>query len=215
MIDVRVTDSTKVVLCVTPQRVTLSETSRLLVVLRMLFGSRLEGMKMNLRTATTDSLRLWVARRMGREEGGSLIEFALVLPMMMMLIMGMFSFGIGLNQYTVLTNGVSAGARALALARGQTSPALAGTNPCAYAVQVANNALPSLNSSNITWTIVWTTTNASGTEVSTTYSNSCAGMSLNAGDNVQVKGVYPYSLIVYGWRPLSLNMTNQTTELVQ
>jgi hypothetical protein len=40
-------------------------------------------------------------------------------------------------------------------------------------------------------------------------------MSLNAGDNVSVKAVYPYSLIVYGWRPLALNMTNQTTELVQ
>jgi Flp pilus assembly protein TadG len=167
--------------------------------------------------AKTDRMMQWASRFHGmtREEGGSLIEFALLVPLMMVLITGMFSFGIALNNYTVLTNGVSAGARALALARGQTSPALAGTDPCAYAIQTANSALPSLKSSSITWTIVWTTTNSSGSAVTNTYSNTCSAMSLNAGDNVSVKAVYPYSLIVYGWRPLALNMTNQTTELVQ
>ena len=151
-----------------------------------------------------------------RDEGGSIIEFALLVPLMMVLITGMFSFGIALNNYTVLTNGVSAGARALALSRGQTSPALAASDPCAYAIQVANTALPSLNQSAITWTIVWTTTNSSGSQVSTTYSSrTCTSMSLNAGDTIQVKGVYPFNLIVYGWRPAALSMTNQTTELVQ
>ncbi len=63
------------------------------------------------------------------DEGGSLVEFALVLPMMLMLMTGMFSFGICLNNYIILTNAVNAGARGMALARNQTTPALAGTDP--------------------------------------------------------------------------------------
>jgi hypothetical protein len=102
------------------------------------------------------------------------------------------------------------------LARGQTSPALAGTDPCAYAVQVANNASPSLNSGSVTYSVVWTTINSSGTSVSTTYSNaSCPGLSLNAGDSVQFKGTYPFTIILYGWRPGALSVVSQTSELVQ
>ena len=149
------------------------------------------------------------------EDGGSLVEFSLVLPMMVMLITGMATFGIAINNYMVLTNSVGAGARTLALARGQTTPALAASDPCAYAVQVANNAAPSLNSSSVTYTIVWTTINSSGTAVSTTYSNTCPGLSLNAGDSMQVQGSYPFTLIVYGWKPGALNMIARTTELVQ
>lgn len=159
------------------------------------------------------SQRLWALH--AREEGGSLVEFALVLPLMVALITGMASFGIGINNYTVLTNSIDAGARSMALARGQTNPALAGTDPCAYAVQIANNAAPSLNSNNMTYSIVWTTTNSGGSQVTKTYSNSCPGVALQSGDSVQIQGTYPLTLTIYGWRPGSLNMVSRTTEMVQ
>lgn len=151
-----------------------------------------------------------------KEDGSSLVEFALVLPLMLVLITGMATFGIAINNYMVLTDGVAAGARALSLARGQTNPALAASDPCAYAVQVANNALPTLNTSKVSYTIVWTTTDSGGTVVSTKYTtNTCTAMSLNSGDSVQVQGSYPATLILYGWNPKSLNMVALTSELVQ
>ncbi len=156
------------------------------------------------------------AFKVAGEGGGALIEFALVLPLMVMLITGMASFGLAISNYLILTSSVDSGARALSLARGQTIPALAASNPCAYAVQVANNSSPSLNPSSLTYSIAWTTINASGTSVTTNYSNaSCAGLVLNAGDSVQVRAVYPFTIILYGWRPGALNMVSQTSELVQ
>lgn len=145
------------------------------------------------------------------EQGGSLVEFALVLPMMMVLITGMFSIGIALNNFMVLTNAVGAGARALSLTRGQTVPALAGTDPCAYAIGIANNAAPSLQTGTITYSVVWTPTSGTGG----TYSTSCAGVSFGSGDTVKVQGTYPYTLMLYGLRPSSLSITSQTSELVQ
>ena len=146
-----------------------------------------------------------------RTEGGSLVEFALVLPMMMILITGMFSLGLGLNNYMILTNGVSAAARALSLTRGQTSPTLAATDPCAYAIQTAASTLPGINRSGITYTIAWTPVTGTGAS----YSTSCPGLAMNAGDSVSVKAVYSTPLLVFGWKPTSLGATAQTAELVQ
>jgi Flp pilus assembly protein TadG len=147
-------------------------------------------------------------------DGGSLVEFALSLPLMMMLITGMFTFGLSVNNYMVLTTGVGGAARALALSRGQTSPALAASDPCQFAVNVGQASATTIQGG-ITWQIIWTTTNSSGSQVSTTYSNSCAGLALNSGDTVQVKGTHPYSIQMYGWLPQSFNMSAQTSELVQ
>lgn len=148
-------------------------------------------------------------------EGGSLVEFALVVPMMMALVMGMSSFSIALNSYMVLTNGVAAGARAMALSRGQTVPSIAASDPCAFAVQVSNNASPSLNSTGVTYAVTWTTYNSSGTAVTTQYTNSCSGVTLNSGDTVQVKATYTAPIVIYGWRPGSIPLQSQTAELVQ
>lgn len=150
-----------------------------------------------------------------RDDGGSMVEFALVLPMMMVLITGMCSFAMALNNYMVLTNAVGAGARAIALSRGQTIPALASSDPCAYAVQMANSSSPNLDQTKLSYTVVWTTTNSAGTVTSTSYSTSCAGVALNAGDTVQLKATYPFTPLVYGWKATVMNMGAQTAELVQ
>lgn len=155
-------------------------------------------------------------------DGGSLVEFALILPMMMILITGMFSIGIALNSFISLTNGVNAGARAFAMSRLVTVKTAGGgtttiTDPCAYAVQAAQSTSPGVASGSVTFQITWTTTNSSGTSVSTSYSNTCPGLgsSISAGDNVQMKASYPFTLILYGWRPGSLAIQAQTAELIQ
>jgi len=149
------------------------------------------------------------------EEGGALVEFAVVLPMMMVLITGMFSFGVVLNNYMVLTTSIGNGSRALALSRGQTTPALAASDPCAYAVQVAQSSGPALNPKGMSFNISWTTINASGTSVTTKYTNSCPGLSLNQGDTVQMSGSYAVNMLIFGVKPGALNMTATAAELVE
>lgn len=144
--------------------------------------------------------------------GNALIEFAMVLPMMMLLITGMFGFGWLLNNYITLTDAVGDGARAIALARGQTSPALAASNPCAYGVDTAETAASTLTTANITFKVVYT---ASGASSGTTYAGSCAGLTLANGDSVQMTATYPVTVSIFGWSPEVFNLVAQTSEQVQ
>jgi Flp pilus assembly protein TadG len=152
-----------------------------------------------------------------RDEGQSLVEFGLVAPLLLLVLTGIFSFGIILTQYEVLTDSVSAGARALALDRGQTSPALAASDPCAYAVSLLESASPNLKSSSLTITIVYT----QKSPVSVTdYSTSCTDRAttganpMATGDQVQIIATYPVTPIVFGWTAQSLTMSASATELV-
>ena len=43
--------------------------------------------------------------------GSSLVEFAVVVPLLMTLVMAMFVFGIAMNQYLTLTNATTSGAQ--------------------------------------------------------------------------------------------------------
>jgi hypothetical protein len=50
-------------------------------------------------------------RRRATDEGASLVEFALILPLFMMLILGMISGGVAYNKKISITNAVREGAR--------------------------------------------------------------------------------------------------------
>ena len=58
-------------------------------------------------------------RERAGERGQSLFEFALVLPILMLILFGMIVFGIAINNYLELTNGTTAGAQALRSAAGR------------------------------------------------------------------------------------------------
>jgi Flp pilus assembly protein TadG len=73
-----------------------------------------------------------------REEGQGLVEFALVLPILLMLATAISSFGIVFYRYITLTDAVRSGARTLSLGRGETSP----NDPCTLATkQTVSSAL--------------------------------------------------------------------------
>lgn len=154
-----------------------------------------------------------------RGDGGqSLVEFALVAPVLLVVLTGIFSFGIILNQYEVLTNATSAGARAFALDRGVTNPPLSASDPCAYAIQILEADAPNLNSSSLTFTITYTNNSTSPAAVST-YTTSCAGLSptltyMHTGDQVQVQVTYPVVPMVFKWATRSLTLSASATELV-
>ena len=76
--------------------------------------------------------------RSRNERGQSLVEFALCLPLLMLLVTGMITFGIALHDYLEMTDAVSVGARLVAISRGQT------TDPCATSATAVYNAAPLL-----------------------------------------------------------------------
>lgn len=58
-----------------------------------------------------------------RDKGQSLVEFALTLPLLLILVFGIIDFGNGLRAYIALTNGVREGARYGAIGNPLGSPA--------------------------------------------------------------------------------------------
>jgi Flp pilus assembly protein TadG len=141
---------------------------------------------------------------------------ALVLPILMLVLTGIFSFGIAMANYMQLTEAVSVGGRTLAVSRGQY------LDPCAAAVSAIQSAAPSLTPSKLTFTFVLNGTTYSGTSCSSSdYNSGAAGAITTAGNafppgSAQVIVTYPCNLAVYGRNLVpSCNLTAQTTELVQ
>jgi Flp pilus assembly protein TadG len=132
--------------------------------------------------------RRW-AKRGSCDNGQGLVEFALVLPVLALIILGIVKFGIVYNNYIQLTNAVGVGAREFSLERGQSSP-------CTDAVAAFNNAATGLNTPQLTLT---DSINA-GTYVSPAESGSngtCPTLS-GDGDSVTLQATYPCDLTIMG-----------------
>jgi len=62
-------------------------------------------------TAPIRSLRRFLPRLAPRERGQTLVEFALILPLMLLLIFALVDFGRGFYTWLIVTNGAREGAR--------------------------------------------------------------------------------------------------------
>lgn len=150
------------------------------------------------------------------EDGQSLIEFAFCLPPLMVLMTGMFAFGMAISNYIMLTNATSAAAIQLSISRGQ----LASPNydPCATAVAVVQGAAPTLKTASLNYAFVLNgTTYASNTTscTSTSETTGAAG-NLVSGQSVTVTVTYPCSLAIFRSNNFpSCVLTAKSTELVQ
>lgn len=155
--------------------------------------------------------------RLRGDRGNALVEFAIVFPLLIILVMGIFSFGQAYGIYQTLTNAASAGAQALAIARGET------TDPCITASGPVFNLGHYLNQANIKFTI--TETPQTG-QTGTTYTlangianPSCATYAndLVQNDNITVKLTYPVQVTIFGvnFVPSGSVVTSQTWEVVQ
>jgi Flp pilus assembly protein TadG len=143
------------------------------------------------------------------EQGQSLVEFALLLPILLLLTTGIFVFGVAMNNYMELTNAVSVGARTVAINAGIT------TDPCATAATAIETAAPGLSASGMTFTVKFITSATSVTANGATCSTDAAD--LTSGSTVQVVATYPLNLSIYG---KVFNLSNavleaSSTELVQ
>jgi Flp pilus assembly protein TadG len=144
------------------------------------------------------------------EEGQSMVETALVLPVLLLVVTGILVFGLAFNNYLMLTEATSVGARTLAISRGET------TDPCATAASAIYAAAPLLVPANLSFTFVLNGVTYTGASCSSGSSTTGAAGNLVQGANAVVKVTYPCSLAVYGanYAP-SCSLQAQITELVQ
>ncbi len=127
-------------------------------------------------------------RRSIREQRGqTMVEFAIVLPILLMLILGIAQLGLTFNNYLALTDGVRAGARYGAVLR------TSGTHDAQTIAKVKQSAA-NLNPSNITATITST---------------------WQAGADLTVCATYPYSINLIGLVVKSGNLNSCTTNRVE
>ena len=121
------------------------------------------------------------------ERGQTLTEFAIVLPILALLLFGVIQFGIAFNNYITLTDAVRAGAR-----KGAVGRHLA--NPPAAVDQSVRNAATDLKSPDLQITV-----NSSWTQ----------------GSDVTVTATYPYSINLLGVVVKSGRLSSSTTERVE
>jgi Flp pilus assembly protein TadG len=139
------------------------------------------------------------------EEGGAMVEMALVLPILLLIFTGITSFGIALNNYIMLTSSVEVGGRQLAIIRGNT------TDPCHDVSATIAAASPLLKSANLKYTFV-----LNGTTYANTTTCTAGAAQVVESQPMQVLVSYPCSLLVYSKNVLpGCTLTAQATELEQ
>lgn len=140
--------------------------------------------------------------------GQSAVEFAIVAPILLTLLVAIEVFGIAFNNYLALTFATNTGTQTLAISRGQT------TDPCKTTSQAVYSAAPQLTQSNLKFSIVLGSTTVASSAASPT----CSGDQeyLVQSQNAQVTVTYPCNLNIMGYNPVpNCALTAQTTMLIQ
>lgn len=126
-------------------------------------------------------------RNLKSPDGQTMVEFALVLPLLAMLLFGIIQFGIVFNNYLDLTDATRAGARKAAVSRQTTDPSGVATQAV---IDSAGDI--TLTTANVTVTSDWL-----------------------PGDDVTVQASYPYKIDLFGFVFASGNLHSKTTERVE
>lgn len=143
------------------------------------------------------------AGRLARDERGVVaLEFALIAPALLAIVLGIFSFGIAMKDYLLITNGAAQGALTLALSRGTATPYA--TTKAAVAA-----ATPTLAQANVTVTIA-----IEGASCST---DAACSTALVVGKTASVTATYPCTLRILGvnYKPAGCTLTARTAQIVQ
>ncbi|MGZ4481239.1 MAG: TadE/TadG family type IV pilus assembly protein, partial [Gaiellales bacterium] len=113
-----------------------------------------------------------------REQGQAVVEFAVILPVLLLILYAILQFGIVFNNYIQVTAAAREGARKAAVSRANGNcGAVQG-----IAVSAAKAAAPGLNQANINVSV----------------SATCTNNAYAAGTNTTVTVTYPYSISILG-----------------
>jgi Flp pilus assembly protein TadG len=147
-----------------------------------------------------------------KSEGGALVEIAVTLPIIFLIMTGIFAFSIALYQKLQLAEAVSAGGRFLAADRGDT-------DPCKSTGAAVASAAPGLTAGNIKVTMVLNGV-ASATNVASG-SATCAGTSgaakanMVSGASASLTATYACTVKMYGFSFPNCSLGSAVTEEVQ
>jgi Flp pilus assembly protein TadG len=137
-------------------------------------------------TPTGDERR---RRRDRRTRGQSMVEFTLILPVLMLMIFGIYQFGQTYSDYIQVTNAARTGGRKALVSRSDT-------NGVADTITAAQNATWWLNKSNMVVSVSpaqpWTT-----------------------GEEVTVTVTYPYAISLLGFVAGSGTLKSSTTVRIE
>jgi Flp pilus assembly protein TadG len=122
------------------------------------------------------------------EQGQAMTEFALVLPVLALILFAVIQFGIVFNNYVTLTDATRAGARKAAVSRDDP-------NRDADVMAAVQNSASDLDGSKL--------------------SVSPPTSTWNSGDDVTVTASYPYSISLLGLVVKSGRLSSTTTERVE
>ena len=147
-------------------------------------------------------MRALFCRLVKNGEGVSAIEFAIISPVLLTIVLGVFQFGIAMNQYLNLTNAAAQGALTLALSRGTTTPYTSTT-------AAITAAAPNLAAAQTTITV-----RING--VACTNDATCSA-ALLAGQAALVRATYPCYLVVMGvnYAPNGCTLSAQSAQMIQ
>jgi Flp pilus assembly protein TadG len=126
-----------------------------------------------------------------REQGQTMAEFTLVLPVLAILLFGVIQFGIVFNNYLAVTDAVRAGARQAAVAR---------------------YLPPGQRDSKVKAKVY---ASADGLDTSKLKVTVSASSNWDPGSDVTVTASYPYSINLLGKVVKNGNLTSKTTERVE
>lgn len=139
-----------------------------------------------------------------RERGQATAEFALVLPLLLLLVTGIIQFGLLFDHYITLTDAVRSGARTLALGRGLS-------DPCDAAVK---QTVTSASSIGLTASQVTPALSGSDTCGTGSYPNRTGGIE-NQGDQATVTATQPFTLSVFGLPIYQLNLSASASDATE
>lgn len=164
------------------------------------------------------TMRLRSAVRVRGENGQTLVEFAMVLPVLLIVLTGIFSFGIIFNQYEILTNAVSSGARVAAMSesggKAVDPTGVYNSDPCGIADEGVIASIPTLKWSNVTLTVTYIVVgNTTGTSYK--YPTTCSGQAMQQGDTIKIVATYSVTPVMMNWTSGAIQLTAQANEFVQ
>jgi len=127
-------------------------------------------------------------KRMNNERGQTLVEFALVLPILVVLVLAIAQFGVAFNNYLALTDAARAAARKGAVSRQAGQASACQSAGYAAGTDLKNPGTDFLLACSSPWTI---------------------------GSDVVVNASYPYQISLLGWVVSSGRMTTTMRERVE
>ena len=126
-----------------------------------------------------------------KEKGQALVEFAIILPVLLLILFGILQFGVTFNQYISVTAAAREGARKASVSR-----SLGASAATTAAVNAAKATAPSLKQTSMQVIVTPSAAWAQGSDVT-----------------VQVK--YPYSINILGKVVSSGYLTSSTTMRIE